>query len=153
MPIDEETIIEASIIRSTHQLSYWDSSVVVSAITSKCAILYSEDMQHNQIIQGVKILNPFSELPLLDTNKIRTLPKTIRPREKRGQAQLMGRFSRPVRLTFGCKRPNAAVRFLSNLQAQSHAALVTSAKLLAEWLKISQWRNDHAISGNCENDS
>ncbi|WP_089729972.1 PIN domain-containing protein [Candidatus Thiosymbion oneisti] len=62
VPIDEETIIEASIIRSTHQLSYWDSLVVVSAITSKCTILYSEDMQHNQIVQGVKIVNPFIEI-------------------------------------------------------------------------------------------
>jgi len=39
VPIDEETIIEASIIRSTHQLSYWDSLVMVSAISSKCTIL------------------------------------------------------------------------------------------------------------------
>lgn len=62
VPIDEETIIEASIIRSIHQLSYWDSLVVVSAITSKCTILYSEDMQHNQIVQGVKIVNPFIEI-------------------------------------------------------------------------------------------
>jgi len=42
---------------------------------------------------------------------------------KRGQAQLMGRFSRIIRLTFSCKRPNAAVRLLSNLQARCHAAL------------------------------
>ncbi len=62
VPIDEETIIEASILRSTHQLSYWDSLVVVSAIASKCTILYSEDMQHNQIVQGIKIVNPFIEI-------------------------------------------------------------------------------------------
>ena len=33
----------------------------------------------------------------------------------------MGRFSQLIRLTFGCRRPNAAVRLLSNFQAQCHA--------------------------------
>ena len=27
----------------------------------RCNILYSEDMQHNQIIEGLKIINPFKE--------------------------------------------------------------------------------------------
>jgi len=57
--VDEKIIIEASKIRTTHRLSYWDSLIVASAISSHCDILYSEDMQHNQTIQGTTIINPF----------------------------------------------------------------------------------------------
>jgi len=57
MSIDEKLIIDASKIRTTHRLSYWDS--VASAISSQCDILYSEDMQHNQTIQSTTIINPF----------------------------------------------------------------------------------------------
>jgi len=39
--------------------------------------------------------------------------------------QVIGRFSQLIRLTFGCKRPNAAIRLLSNFQAQCRAALGT----------------------------
>jgi predicted nucleic acid-binding protein len=57
--IDEKLIIDASKIRATHRLSYWDSLIVASAISSQCEILYSEDMQHNQTIQSTTIINPF----------------------------------------------------------------------------------------------
>lgn len=62
MTIDEKIIIEASKIRATYYLSYWDSLVVTSAMVADCSILYSEDMQHNQIIQNVHIINPFLEI-------------------------------------------------------------------------------------------
>jgi predicted nucleic acid-binding protein len=57
--IDEKLIIDASTIRTIHLLSYWDSLIVASAISSQCDVLYSEDMQHNQTIQGTTIINPF----------------------------------------------------------------------------------------------
>ncbi|EDN72630.1 hypothetical protein BGS_0579 [Beggiatoa sp. SS] len=53
----KKLIIDASKIRTTHRLSYWDS--VAYAISSQCDILYSEDMQHNQTIQSTTIINPF----------------------------------------------------------------------------------------------
>ena len=59
MSIDEKFIIDASKIRTTHRLSYWDTLIVASAISSQCDILYSEDMQHNQTIQSTTIINPF----------------------------------------------------------------------------------------------
>gem|GEM_PF-5519804 len=37
----------------------------------------------------------------------------------------MDRFSQLIRLVFGCKRPNDAIRLLSNFQAQCHATLGT----------------------------
>jgi predicted nucleic acid-binding protein len=41
-------------------VSYWDSLIISSALESGCKILYTEDMHHNQIIEGkLKIINPF----------------------------------------------------------------------------------------------
>ena len=50
----------ASRVREKYSISYYDSIVVASAVENKCTILYSEDMQHDQVIeQNLKIVNPF----------------------------------------------------------------------------------------------
>ena len=40
-------------------LSWWDALVVQSAISAGCSVLLSEDMQHGEVISGVRIENPF----------------------------------------------------------------------------------------------
>ena len=55
----KEIFIKASIVRDKYNFSYYDSLILSSAITSKCDILYSEDMQHNQRIEDLTIINPF----------------------------------------------------------------------------------------------
>ena len=42
-----------------HNLSYWDALIVHSARQSGCSTLITEDMQHGQTIDGVRIVNPF----------------------------------------------------------------------------------------------
>jgi predicted nucleic acid-binding protein len=39
--------------------SYWDSLILHCARRSGCSVLLTEDMQHGQVADGVKILNPF----------------------------------------------------------------------------------------------
>jgi predicted nucleic acid-binding protein len=41
------------------RLSWYDSLIVAAAIEAECAVLYSEDLQHEQRIGDVKIVNPF----------------------------------------------------------------------------------------------
>ncbi|WP_194852088.1 PIN domain-containing protein [Nonlabens antarcticus] len=56
-----KTIIEKAIsLKFKHQLSFYDSVIVASALASNCDILYSEDMQHSQKIEGLQIINPFA---------------------------------------------------------------------------------------------
>lgn len=56
----KEIFITASKLRDDHQFSYYDSVIVASALVHQCQILYSEDMQHGQIVgNSLKILNPF----------------------------------------------------------------------------------------------
>jgi predicted nucleic acid-binding protein len=43
-----------------YQFQMFDAIIVASAIKSSCSILYSEDMQHNLMVDGkLKIVNPF----------------------------------------------------------------------------------------------
>jgi predicted nucleic acid-binding protein len=54
------TVVSAWNIKKTYRLSYWDSLIVASALESGCKALYTEDMQHGQVIgKKLKILNPF----------------------------------------------------------------------------------------------
>ena len=54
------TILKACEIAARYQLSFYDSMIVAAALESNCEILYTEDMQHNQIINNpLTITNPF----------------------------------------------------------------------------------------------
>ncbi len=58
--IKTETVDRALDMMQTYKYSYWDSLIIASAIENNCSILYSEDFQHNQILEKrLKILNPF----------------------------------------------------------------------------------------------
>lgn len=39
-------------------LSFWDAMVVRSAIEMACGVLYSEDLNHGQLYDGVRVENP-----------------------------------------------------------------------------------------------
>ncbi len=39
--------------------SFYDSLIVAAAAQAGCHILYSEDMQHGQLVSGLRIVNPF----------------------------------------------------------------------------------------------
>jgi len=58
--INKSEIKLAMQIKRKHKYSYWDSLIIASALENDCNILYSEDMQHNQVIENkLKIINPF----------------------------------------------------------------------------------------------
>jgi len=49
----------ASELRQNHSFSYWDSLIVAAALDAGCVTLYSEDMQHGQVIEDcLTIVNP-----------------------------------------------------------------------------------------------
>ena len=51
-------------IFAQYGFSFWDSMMVASALCNHCSVLYSEDLQHNQIIAGrLQIINPFINFP------------------------------------------------------------------------------------------
>ncbi len=65
--IDHATVETAWAVESRFQLGYWDALVVSAALQLGCAFLLSEDLQHDQVIDGLRIVNPFLVGPeLLD---------------------------------------------------------------------------------------
>lgn len=57
---DEGVFLRASELRERLNFSYWDSLIVATALMADCAVLYSEDMQHGQTVEGqLRIFNPF----------------------------------------------------------------------------------------------
>jgi predicted nucleic acid-binding protein len=55
-----QIVIAATDLHRLRNLSFWDSMNLQAAITSGCDTLYSEDMQDGEIVNGVKIVNPFT---------------------------------------------------------------------------------------------
>jgi len=56
-----EDVLDAARLRERFQLSFWDAMIVHSAAALGCTVFYSEDLNHGQVIDGVRIVNPFLE--------------------------------------------------------------------------------------------
>lgn len=56
---DVETIRTAALFSSREPFSFWDALVVAAALESGATILYTEDLQHNRNLPGLRIVNPF----------------------------------------------------------------------------------------------
>jgi len=60
-PVTLEIVEKALSIKNRYQLSYWDSLMLSTALICECDVVYTEDLQHKQIIDGkLTIINPFS---------------------------------------------------------------------------------------------
>lgn len=58
--ISEDVIREAISLKEKYRFSFLDACIVAAAFCGNCSILYSEDMQHNLIVEEVlTIINPF----------------------------------------------------------------------------------------------
>lgn len=54
------TILKTPGIAKKYKFSFFDSLIISAAMESGCNILYSEDLQHNQLIENkLKVINPF----------------------------------------------------------------------------------------------
>ena len=50
---------EALRIRKTFGFSFWDSAIVAAALATGCDRVYTEDLNHGQVVEGLLIVNPF----------------------------------------------------------------------------------------------
>jgi predicted nucleic acid-binding protein len=58
--IDLELILGAIDLQRLHALSFWDALVLKAAAVSGCRTLYTEDLQAEQVIDGVRVTRPFA---------------------------------------------------------------------------------------------
>ena len=64
--IGADTILAAIAVMRRRQLSFWDSLIVQAALQGGAATLYSEDLQHGQIIGTLTVENPFRSVTAQD---------------------------------------------------------------------------------------
>ena len=53
------TILRALELQQRFQISYWDAAIIAAASELGCRIVYTEDLNHGQDYDGMKVLNPF----------------------------------------------------------------------------------------------
>ncbi len=58
--VNPSIIYNAIDIQILNQLSFWDSLIIAAAISANCTILLSEDLSDGQVINGIKVQNPFT---------------------------------------------------------------------------------------------
>lgn len=56
-----KSVLLASEIQQRHRISYWDALIVHAAVSGGASILYSEDLNPGQLMEGVRIINPLAE--------------------------------------------------------------------------------------------
>jgi predicted nucleic acid-binding protein len=47
------------LLQERYSLSWWDALVVAAAHASHCRVLLTEDLQHDQVLDEVRVINPF----------------------------------------------------------------------------------------------
>ena len=57
--IDHPTVETAWAVESRYGLNYWDALMIAAAQQQGCTLMLTEDLQHDQVIDKVRILNPF----------------------------------------------------------------------------------------------
>lgn len=58
--LSQSVLLSASRLRQRYSLSFWDSTIVASALSAGVSILYSEDMQNGLTVEErLRVLNPF----------------------------------------------------------------------------------------------
>jgi predicted nucleic acid-binding protein len=57
---EKTTLLKASSLREKHGFSFWDSTVIASALAAGAEIFYSEDMHHGTVVENsLRLTNPF----------------------------------------------------------------------------------------------
>jgi predicted nucleic acid-binding protein len=58
-PLGIETHLRALGLARRYGFSIWDGLIIAAAAEARCSKLLTEDLQHGQVVDGVRIENPF----------------------------------------------------------------------------------------------
>ena len=57
--VDHATVETAWAIEARFNVHYWDALMLAAAQQQGCHIMLTEDLQHGQLVDGLRIVNPF----------------------------------------------------------------------------------------------
>lgn len=60
--MDVDTHRRAIRVCQRYNFSFYDGLIIASALEAGCRVLYTEDLHHGQVIDGLHIENPFRDL-------------------------------------------------------------------------------------------
>lgn len=81
--VDVETIRAAMNCAALQQIAFWDAVIVSAADRASCPVLLTEDLNHGQVISGVRIENPFRDLGTSAPRRTREKRAVYRTRRTR----------------------------------------------------------------------
>jgi predicted nucleic acid-binding protein len=58
---DGAILLHASEIEGNYRLSFWDGLIVAAAYSKNASVIFTEDLNHGQIIEGIRIHNPLTQ--------------------------------------------------------------------------------------------
>jgi len=58
-PLTPDTVLRASEMSEVWQVSFWDGLILAAAEQDEATELLTEDLNHGQVIAGIRIVNPF----------------------------------------------------------------------------------------------
>lgn len=64
VPIGESILADAWSVQDRFGFSFWDGLIVAAAKACDCEYLLTEDLQHNQDLDGLRVINPFLASPM-----------------------------------------------------------------------------------------
>jgi predicted nucleic acid-binding protein len=62
VPLDHKLVRSAIFLGNSASIAYWDALIIKAASSAGCRSLLTEDLSHGQVIDGVRIENPFAGL-------------------------------------------------------------------------------------------
>jgi predicted nucleic acid-binding protein len=58
--VDTALVLEAIAESRSKKLSFWDALILRAATVAGCTTLLTEDLNHGQVVDGVRVENPFA---------------------------------------------------------------------------------------------
>lgn len=55
-----EDLLQAIDLHRLHEVAIWDALIVRAALSTGCGVLYTEDLQHGRVFDGLEVVNPFA---------------------------------------------------------------------------------------------
>lgn len=60
-PLTPSIVLEAARGAGDHSISFYDAQIWASALINEIPIIFSEDFQDGQVLEGVRFINPFAK--------------------------------------------------------------------------------------------
>ncbi len=59
--VNSALVLEGAAIARRFQISYWDAALIAAAKQCGAETLYTEDLNHGQLYESVRVINPFRQ--------------------------------------------------------------------------------------------